>query len=190
MEGMSIVLVGVGGQGILFTTRALAQTATRLGYDVIGTETHGMSQRGGSVVSHIKIGGSGPLVRRGTADVLLALEAREAARSLDYLRDGGLCVANAPEGTFPDPALQAYLDDRALICTSIDADAIALELGAPPVANTTLLGFAAARPDMLFTLEQVSESITRLSSAALRAVNMEAFQRGAEVAQAQIIEGG
>ena len=93
MDELKFILAGLGGQGVVFLTRLLAQTAVALGHAVMVSETHGMSQRGGSVISHLKIGGDeAPLIQRGTADVLLALEADEAVRNLPFLRRGGLAL--------------------------------------------------------------------------------------------------
>jgi indolepyruvate ferredoxin oxidoreductase beta subunit len=178
------VLVGVGGQGILFTTKVLAETALRLGHEVIGSETHGMSQRGGSVISHLKIGEfPSPLVRRGTADFLIALDESEAYKSLDFLRDGGACFVNTPDSAFPPDALRAYVAQRNLQCAPIGADGIALELSAPPVANTALLGFAASHESFPFSLDEITETINLIGRERMREINTEALRRGVEVAK-------
>ena len=90
-----LVVAGVGGQGILFATRLLEEAALARGLPVLGAETHGMSQRGGSVLSHFKVGPfRSPMVRRGTADCLLGMELTEAYRNAAYLRPGGLAILN------------------------------------------------------------------------------------------------
>lgn len=95
---LKAILSGIGGQGVVFMTRLLAQTALDLGNEVIASETHGMSQRGGSVLSHLKINGTeAPLIRNGTADLLLSLEVGEAMRSLPFLKRGGLALINSKE---------------------------------------------------------------------------------------------
>ena len=87
---MQIVITGIGGQGILFTSRILGHIALSRNEDIIGNEVHGMAQRGGSVVSHIKMGSfSSPLVMPGEADLLLAFDQYEAIRNLHFLKDGG-----------------------------------------------------------------------------------------------------
>lgn len=178
-----IVLVGVGGEGILFLTRVIAQTALQQGHEVIGSETYGMAQRGGSVISHLKLGGfAGPMVRRGAADVLLALNDAEACKALDYLRQGGTCIANAPDGRFPPDALKGYVADRDLTCAAADANRVALELGAPGIANMALLGFAAAKGALPFRLEQLADAAASLSREHLRALNREALYRGSQLA--------
>ena len=102
---LKLILVGLGGQGVVFLTRLLSKTAMALGQPVMVSETHGMSQRGGSVISHLKIGGSeAPLIRRGTADLLLALDPDEAVRNLPFLRRGGTVFVNSDNGLRPEVA--------------------------------------------------------------------------------------
>ena len=89
MEAINIALCGLGGQGILFMTKVLAQAAMDKGLNIIGAETHGMAQRGGSVISHLRIGDAeSSLVRSGTANLLLALEENEGYRNLPLMADG------------------------------------------------------------------------------------------------------
>ncbi len=96
-ETKSIVMVGVGGQGILLASEILAQAAMLEGYEVKTNEVHGMAQRGGSVVAQIRYGPEvySPLVARGSAQILGALEKIEALRYADYLAPDGLAVVNA-----------------------------------------------------------------------------------------------
>jgi len=132
-----IVLSGVGGQGILFLSRLLAEAAIAGGFPVLTSETHGMAQRGGVVVSHLKVGGfDSPLVRTGRADLLLVLKEENVAFHREFLADGGTLVVNAPVPTDAGPRVRAH---------AVDADALALSAGAPRAANLVLLGFALAR---------------------------------------------
>ena len=92
-----IVLSGVGGQGVLFLSRLLAEAAIAAGFSVLASETHGMAQRGGVVVSHLKVGGfDSPLVRTGRADLLLVLKEENVALHREFLADGGALIVNAP----------------------------------------------------------------------------------------------
>jgi len=96
---MQYVIVGIGGQGILFSSRVLGHIALSRGDHVMGSEVHGMAQRGGSVISHFKVGDyKSPLVKTGEADVLLAFDQYEAVRNLHFLRDGGSAVINVHDG--------------------------------------------------------------------------------------------
>ena len=91
-----ILIVGVGGQGTLLTSRIIAQVAVQLGYDVKVSEVHGMAQRGGSVVTQVRYGQKvySPIIKKGGADVILAFEKIEAARWLDYLKADGMVIIN------------------------------------------------------------------------------------------------
>jgi indolepyruvate ferredoxin oxidoreductase beta subunit len=175
-----VVVAGLGGQGVLFAVKVLAQTALALGEDVIGSETHGMSQRGGPVIAHLKVGPyRSPLVRRGTADLVLALDAVEAMRHLAFARPGGLCFVNAPTG---QPAmtenLAALVYDLGIGVFHVDADHVAAECGGPAAANVVLLGFATAHPASLFPADAVAATLERISPTAYRALNRRAFECG------------
>ncbi len=132
-----IVLSGVGGQGILFITRLLAEAAIAGGFPVLTSETHGMAQRGGVVVSHLKVGGfDSPLVRTGRADLLIVLKEENIALHRPFLAEDGILIVNAPAP--PGAARGARVH-------AIDADALAVSGGVPQAVNLVLLGFALAR---------------------------------------------
>jgi indolepyruvate ferredoxin oxidoreductase beta subunit len=113
---MQYVIVGIGGQGILFSSKVLGKIALSRGESVMGSEVHGMAQRGGSVISHFKIGDyRSPLVKAGEADILLAFDQNEAVRNLHFLRNGGALVVNVHDA----PALgnahfKAYVASRGI----------------------------------------------------------------------------
>ncbi|MFZ0132753.1 MAG: 2-oxoacid:acceptor oxidoreductase family protein [Desulfobacterales bacterium] len=105
-----IVISGVGGQGVLFITRLLAEAAIEKGLPVFTSETHGMAQRGGTVISHLKVGEfASPLINPGRADGLIALKAENLAQHGGYLRPGGWAAVNGPTPPAA-PARQFYLD--------------------------------------------------------------------------------
>ena len=132
-----IVLSGVGGQGILFLSRLLAEAAIAGGFPVLTSETHGMAQRGGVVLSHLKVGGfDSPLVRTGRADLLLVLKEENLPLHREFLADGGALIVNAPDPTDAGPGMRVH---------AVDADALALSAGVPHAVNLVLLGFALAR---------------------------------------------
>ena len=94
-----IVISGVGGQGVLFVTRLLAEAAIGCGLPVLTSETHGMAQRGGTVISHFKVGEFySPLIRSGQADGLIALKSENLATHAVFLKPGGWAVVNAADG--------------------------------------------------------------------------------------------
>lgn len=171
-----IILAGLGGQGVVFLTRLLAKTAVSLGCPVMISETHGMSQRGGSVLSHFKIGGNqAPLIRRGTADILLALDRDEAIRNLSFLRPGGLLLLNSDE---PLPTeVSELLAELAIDVHRLSANAIALTLGTAGVANVVMAGFATAHPAFPLDPESVRQTLGN-GSVRSRNLNLRALQAG------------
>jgi len=154
-----MVLSGVGGQGVLFLSRLLAEAAIACGFPVLTSETHGMAQRGGVVVSHLKVGGfDSPLVRAGRADLLLVLKEENVALHREFLADGGAMIVNAPAPIEAGSRVRVH---------TVDADALALAAGVPHAANLVLLGFALARigggtaGGFFCTAGEVREAISR-----------------------------
>jgi indolepyruvate ferredoxin oxidoreductase beta subunit len=147
----SIILAGVGGQGVLLISELLARTALAAGYDAKQTEIHGVSQRGGSVYSHVRFGPKvySPLITPGQADIILGVEKLEALRFAAYLRPDGLLIVNdyeiiprsagAAAETYPHQTID-YLKDKGLHVIDIPATKLAAELGNVRVANIILLG--------------------------------------------------
>jgi indolepyruvate ferredoxin oxidoreductase beta subunit len=136
VERQQVIISGVGGQGVLFVTRLLAEAAIRSGLEVMSSETHGMAQRGGIVVSHLKVGGfAGPLVRAGRADVMLALKEENLSLHRLFLRDGGWAAVNAPS----PPA-----NGNGICVHALDADRLAKESGLLRGVNLIVLGFLLA----------------------------------------------
>lgn len=132
-----IVVSGVGGQGVLFVTRLLADAAIRRGVSVLTSETHGMAQRGGVVVSHLKAGDfASPLVRAGQADGLFVLKEENIPLHRGFVKSGGWIIVNSARAGAAD-------GDETL--HAIDADGLAHESGNLQAANLILLGFALAR---------------------------------------------
>jgi len=132
-----LIISGVGGQGVLFVTRLLAEAAIKKGLPVFTSETHGMAQRGGTVLSHLKVGNfSSPLIRPRQADGLLLLKAENLTAHRNFLKSGGWAVSNAG----PDPDRQNEIPVQ-----DIDADSLAQEIGNPKAINLVVLGFALAK---------------------------------------------
>ncbi len=181
-EGTKIILTGVGGQGVVFATRLLARAATVEGKDVLASETHGMSQRGGSVTSHLKLGGSlAPLIRPGTADLLLAFDATEGLRNLTYLAAGGRAYLS-DDLPVPDPVRNALLQ-RGIRLRSVPAATLAAQLGHAAVANVILLAFAAADGALPVRIESLLEALGDLAPRNLD-VNRAALETGLQAAKA------
>jgi indolepyruvate ferredoxin oxidoreductase beta subunit len=176
---LKLILSGVGGQGVLFATSVFSETALALGYDVLGSETHGMSQRGGSVISHLKIGAyESPLVRHGTADVLLAFDVQEAYRTLSFVRSDGLCFVNSARDDFWDSGVEGYLAKNGIAAHSFPADEVGLRLGSPRSANLVLIGYALSTPGVPFDYDQIRATIERITPPRFKGPNLEAFEAG------------
>lgn len=150
-ETKSILLVGVGGQGTILASKILSEALVKKGYDVKMSEIHGMSQRGGSVSTHVRFGEKvySPIVPKGGADLLVAFEKVEAARWLDYLKKDGTLIVNDHEiyslpvliGVAEYPSDVNNTLSKAVHNTKIvDAMKIASELGNVKVQNIVLLG--------------------------------------------------
>ncbi len=176
---LNLILSGVGGQGVLFATSVFSETALALGYDVLGSETHGMSQRGGSVISHLKVGPyESPLIRRGTADVLLAFDEQEAYRTLSFVKRDGLCFVNSSRGDFWDSGVKGYLARNGIAAHSHPADDVAIRLGSPRSANLVLIGYALSMNSVPFHHDQIRETIERITPQRFKELNLEAFEAG------------
>jgi indolepyruvate ferredoxin oxidoreductase beta subunit len=134
-----ILISGVGGQGVLFITRLLAEVAINKGLPVFTSETHGMAQRGGTVVSHLKIGDfSSPLIRPYQADGLLVLREENIAQHGSFLKSEGWVVVNSSDNS---------INKSKRAVNSIDADSLAQEIGNPKAVNLIVLGFAMAKAE-------------------------------------------
>jgi indolepyruvate ferredoxin oxidoreductase beta subunit len=178
MKTVNFVLSGLGGQGILFMTKVLAQAALDKGFKLMGAETHGMAQRGGSVVSHLRLGNmESSLVPAGTAQFLLALEENEAYRNLPFLRKGGRVYANTP-GPFPREEARPYLERIHAVCRAVPAGQLARELGAPLSSNLALLGFFSAFEKNPLSHEDIRTTIENVSPERFREVNLRVFDAG------------
>lgn len=143
----NVFICGVGGQGILLASEILATVALERGLDVKKSEVHGMAQRGGSVVSHVRFGRKvySPVIAEGEADVLVSFEKMEALRWIHYLRKDGKLVVNAqeiiPSGLDSYPAgIEGEIRERVLDAVFVDALGLAREAGNARAVNTVMLG--------------------------------------------------
>jgi len=181
---IQMIISGVGGQGVLLVTRVFSELALREGFPLIGSEDHGMSQRGGSVMTHLKIGDfDSPLVKKGSADILLSLEKDEAYRTLHYLKpsangqEGGLCFINAPDPNYMNPQIRAYLKEKGIEAYVVNAEKLAREAGSIQSTNIALIGFATAHPRFPFSHDKLKEVIERVTSSKFREVSLKIFER-------------
>jgi len=182
---IQMIISGVGGQGVLLVTRIFTAFALREGYPIIGSEDHGMSQRGGSVMTHLKIGNfDSPLVKKGSADILLSFEKNEAYKTLYYLkpssngRDGGLCFINAPDPNYMNQEIKTYLQEKGIETYVFGADQLAREMGSVQSANIAIIGFATAHPRFPFSHDKLRDAIERVTSPKFREVSLKIFEKG------------
>ena len=190
MATTNIMITGVGGQGSLLASRILGNTFMSLGYDVKVSEVHGMSQRGGSVVTYVKYGNevASPVICKGEADFLISFELLEAARWLPYLKKDGVVVTST-QSINPMPVIMGVkeypeniaekIEAKGIKLMKADALAVAEECGSSKASNVVLIGMFAKHSDIpkeVF-LKAVEESVP----AKFKELNIEAFNRGYEL---------
>ncbi len=179
MDTRNILLCGLGGQGILFMTKILARTALTKGFNVMGAETHGMAQRGGSVISHLRLGqAESSLVRTGSAHILLALEENEGYRNLPFLSNGAKMFVNAGKEAFPNDPVKAFLEKKQVTCRTIAASELAVDLGAPLSSNLALLGYFSAFDEGPVTHDELRATIENISPEQFKVNNLKVFDAG------------
>lgn len=189
MATTNIMIVGVGGQGTLLTSRILGKLASGAGYDVKISEVHGMSQRGGSVVTYVRYGEkvAEPIVEEGQADVLIAFERLEALRYLHFVKKDGVVIVNdqrmdpitvvTGQATYPEGIIDTIKSRRKTLV--VDAMKVAKEIGSPKSFNVVVLGAAAKSMD--YTREQWEEVIRTTVPSKTVDKNLEAFSKGYEL---------
>jgi indolepyruvate ferredoxin oxidoreductase, beta subunit len=183
----NILLVGVGGQGILLASEILSEAAMLAGFDVKKSEIHGMSQRGGSVVSHVRFGREvfSPIVPEGEGDILFGFELMETCRSLPLIKTGGTVVANdlqiSPpsvlmgQETYP-AGLVERIKDLFPDFLLVDGQKIARDAGNVRAANTVLLGAVSRR--LAIAEEFWMRALEKMVPSKALEVNKKAFQIG------------
>lgn len=187
MNEKKLMIVGVGGQGTLLASKLLGRLLLTRGVDVKVSEVHGMSQRGGSVVTYVCFGDKvySPIVDKGEADVIVSFELLEAARYLPYLKKGGTIVTNTQE-TLPMPVItgaMAYpeelvrkLQDSGANVVALDALSLAEEAGTSRAVNLVLMGKLSSLFD--FTEEEWMNAIEQSVPARFIDMNKKAFLLG------------
>lgn len=186
MDMKQIVIVGVGGQGILMASRIFGHIALAEGLDVKVSEVHGMAQRGGSVITHVRMGESvgSPLVEEGRADLALSFERMEAGRVLPFLKRDGVLITSTQTispmpvvtgaATYPPDILERL--EKVIKTVKVDAQKLAAEAGSPRGANIVLLAAAAAK--LPFGKQRWLDAIAACVPAATLNANLRAFEVG------------
>lgn len=189
METKSIMIVGVGGQGTLLASRILGSVFLAQGYDVKVSEVHGMSQRGGSVVTYVKYGDKvySPVVEKGEADVIISFEQLESARWLPYLKKGGKLVTS-DQMLDPMPVITGMavypeniigkIKDMGVEVTSVDALDLAEQAGTAKAANVVLMGVVSKK--LPFEESVWQAALEQCVPAKFLELNKKAFELGRE----------
>ena len=190
---LNVMLTGVGGQGTVLAAKVLAQAAQEKGWHVRTAETIGMAQRGGSVTSHVRIGGEAfsPLIPFGGADMLLAFEPGEAVRNLRYLKKGGIAVVNTSavkpvteslkETGYDGSEMTAYLKEKCS-CIFVNAEEVCRPFGSTKFFNIIMLGVAAGSGHLGLEKDTLLKQIEQRVPSRFLDVNLRAFQTGIEIA--------
>lgn len=184
-----IICAGIGGRGVLLASTILIEAAIRSGFKAVASDEYGMSQRGGSVVSLVKVGDfASPFIGRENGDILLAFEESEFYKALLFLRKGGLALVNTRAAGLP-PSIVTLLEKREITCRLVDADGVARETGMFQSANMALLGSFAAFAIAPFTREVLEETIRSRVPGKFLAKNLEVFGKGYDAAKKEGMAG-
>ncbi len=198
METLNILVAGVGGQGIILLSNILSEIALENGLEVKKSEVHGMSQRGGSVVSFVRVGSKvySPLVPVGKGDIILSMELMETLRWINYLKEGAIALVNDYKLPPPSVAMglekypenvQEMLNKRKAQFFIEDIVKEAVNLGNPRVVNVLLLGMLSKF--LTFGMQSYYNAIKKLVKPRFVDVNIRAFDRGVELIKNNL-EGG
>ncbi len=183
----SVMIVGVGGQGTLLASRLFGAALIKSGYDVKVSEVHGMSQRGGSVVTYVRYGDkvNSQIIEKGEADIILSFEQLEAARWLPYLKIGGKIIVNTQkidpmsvvsgETEYPEGVIDA-IKATGVKVKEVDALKLAVEAGSTKAVNVALCGVAAKMTDI--PKEIWIESVKETVPPKFTELNLKAFDLG------------
>ena len=189
METKNIMIVGVGGQGSLLASKLLGRLLLTKGYDIKVSEVHGMSQRGGSVVTYVRFGDKvySPVIDKGEADYIVSFELLEAARWTEYLRRGGRIVTSLQKinpmpvitgaALYPED-LDKKMEARGIIVDQLDALTLAEQAGSAKAVNIVLMGHLSRSFD--FTLDEWMDAIEKSVPAKFLELNKKAFLLGRE----------
>ena len=187
METRSIMIVGVGGQGSLLASRLLGNVLMAQGYDVKVSEVHGMSQRGGSVVTYVKYGDKvySPVIEKGEADAVISFELLEAARCLPFLKKGGHLITSTQQidpmpvitgaAEYPED-LTSKLSAAGADLVAVDALSLAEKAGTAKASNVVLMGVFAAKTD--FPEELWQKALEQCVPPKFLELNKKAFELG------------
>ena len=187
METKNIMIVGVGGQGSLLASKLLGRLLLTRGYDTKVSEVHGMSQRGGSVVTYVRFGDKvySPIIDKGEADVIVSFELLEAARWTEYLKPDGVIVTNTQQinpmpvitgaAEYPEHLVET-MTGAGIRVDAIDALKLAEEAGSSKAVNIVLMGHLSRHFD--FTVQEWMDAIEKSVPSKFLELNQKAFTLG------------
>ena len=182
------LLCGVGGQGTVLASKLIAFAAMEKGEQVRTSETIGMSQRGGCVVSHVRTGDNiqSPMLPKGSADVIIAFEPAEAVRNISYLKNDGVVIVNKKAvkpvtaslswSDYDGREMLDYLKSVVKNLTVIDGDEICEKCGSPKVLNIALLAAAAKSGELGITVEELKSAIKKRIPQKFHDMNLKAVE--------------
>lgn len=184
----NILLCGVGGQGTVLASKLIAAAAMEKGLEVKTAETIGMSQRGGCVVSHVRLGKDiySPLIPLGEADVIIAFEPAEAARCLKYLKNGGVMTVSRravipvaetlSDAPYNGEDMIEYLKEKVDRLIIVDTDEVTAKLGSAKPLNVALLGAAVRSASLGIDLDDIEAVMPKLIRSQFMQINMDALR--------------
>lgn len=188
---VNCILAGVGGQGTVLASKLIAQAAMEKGQNVRTAETIGMAQRGGSVVSHVRIGKEifSPLVPKQSADIIIGFEPGEAVRCISYLKNDGAVVVSKKairpvsdslgKSSYNAQQMLDFLKENTNKLIIVDTDKICEDCGSSKVSNIALLGAACATGMLNLSLEEIEAAIKDRLPSKLVDINIKALKQGA-----------
>jgi len=202
MKNYDILLAGVGGQGLMLLSAVMGEACTRKGLGVVVGAQHGLSQRSGSISAHVRIGSAhSPLIPYGSADLIIAMEAMEVLRYVEYLKDGGYVVMNSRimhpvtetgmlvqrrRENLPYVTLEQLIGNLGKVTSNIiavEANRLAEESGNPRTENMVLLGVASGLEGFPLEEEALKEAISRNVPERTIEANLKAFDLGVKEAR-------
>jgi indolepyruvate ferredoxin oxidoreductase beta subunit len=189
---INCILTGVGGQGTILASKLIANAAMELGYQARTAETIGMAQRGGSVISHVRIGEEiySPMIPVHTADLIIGFEPGETVRALPYLKKGGMVIVSSKAikpvtsslsgSDYNGSDMLAYLKDKVDRLEIVDTDRICNICGSSKIINVALLGVAAKSGVLGISLEDIESTIRKTMPEKYIKLNLMALIEGAK----------
>lgn len=191
LKMLNCLLAGVGGQGTILASKLIAQTAINKGLNARTAETIGMAQRGGSVVSHVRIGDTifSPMIPLHSADILIGFEPSEAIRCLDFLKDDGIIITNKKSikpvtsslsnNNYDENETLNYLKNSKEKLLIIDGEKICNKIGSQKVLNVVLLGAAIQTGILGINIDEMKNTIYKKIPKKYLDININALEHGA-----------